>query len=65
VQSHQKEAATRAAKFLNYGLSTNKNMIRSKTTQGILESWINPDTMEVNHDWPSHRERVLRVVKVE
>ena len=65
VQSHQKEAASRSAKILNYGCSTDENVICSKTSQGILESLINPNTMEVIHHWPSHRERVLRLVKVE
>jgi hypothetical protein len=44
VQSHQKEAASRSAKFLNYGWSTNENVV-------ILESLINPNTMEVLHYW--------------
>jgi hypothetical protein len=65
VQSHQKEAAARSAKFLNYGWFTNENVICSKTTQGILESVVNPNTMEVIHYWPNHRERVRRLVKVE
>jgi len=65
VQSHQKEAASRSAKFVNYGWSTNENVICSKTTQGILESLINPNTMEVIHYWPSQRESVRRLVKVE
>ena len=64
VQSHQKEAAARSAKFQNYGWSTRENVICSKTTQGILESLINPNTMEVIHHWPGHRERLLRLVKV-
>jgi hypothetical protein len=64
VQSHQKEAAARSAKILNYGCSTDENVICSKTTQGILESLINPNTMEVIHYWPNHRERVRRLVTV-
>ena len=63
VQSHQKEAAARSAKFLNYGWFTNENVICSKTTQGILESVVNPNTMDVIHYWPSHRERVRRLVE--
>ena len=65
IQSHQKEAATRSAKILNYGCSTDENVICSKTTQGILESLNNPNTMEVIHHWPSHRKRLRRLVKVE
>jgi hypothetical protein len=65
VQSHQKEAAFRSAKILNYGCSTDENVICSKTTQGILESVVNPNTMEVIHYWPNYRERVRRLVKVE
>src|SRR5262249_10959287 len=60
VQSHEKEAAV-----LNFGWSTRENVICSKTTQGILESVINPNTMEVIHYWPNHRETVRRLVKVE
>jgi hypothetical protein len=48
-----------------HGRSTRENVICSTTTQGILESLINPNTMEVIHYWPSHRERVRRLVKVE
>ena len=65
VQSHQKEAAPRSAKILNYGCSTDENVICSKTTQGVLESVVNPNTKEVIHYWPSERERVRRLVKVE
>jgi hypothetical protein len=65
VQSHEKEAASRSAEFLNYGWTTRENVICSKTTQGVLESLINPSTMEVIHHWPSLRERVLRLVKAE
>ena len=63
-QSHRKEAAARSAEFVNYGWSANENVICSKTTQGFLESLINPDTMEVIHEWASHREKVRRLVKV-
>ena len=42
----------------------NENVICSKTTQGILESVVNPNTMEVIHHWPGLRERVRRLVKV-
>ena len=63
-QSHRKEAAARSAKFVNYGWSANENVICSKTTHGILESLINPNTMEVIHYWASQRERVRRLVKV-
>jgi hypothetical protein len=63
VQSHQKEAASRSAKFLDYGWSRRENVICSKTTKGILESVVNPNTMEVIHNWPSHR-GIRRLVKV-
>jgi hypothetical protein len=63
-QSHQKEVASRSAKFLNYRCSVSEYVICSKTTRGVLESLINPDTMEVIHDWASDRERVRRLVKV-
>ena len=63
-QSHRKEAAARSAEFVNYGWSANENVICSKTTHGILESLINPNTMEVIHYWASQRERARRLVKV-
>jgi hypothetical protein len=63
-QSHRKEVAGRSAEFVYYGWSANENVICSKTTQGILESLINPSTMEVIHYWASQGQRVLRLVKV-
>jgi hypothetical protein len=63
-QSHRKEAATRSAKFLNYRWSANEYVICSRTTHGILESLINPNTMEVIHHWASQRDRQRRLVKV-
>ena len=63
-QSHRKEAAARSAAFVTYGCSANENVICSKTTQGVLESLINPDTMEVIHYWASRRDRQRRLVKV-
>jgi len=51
AQSHQKEVADRSAKFLNYKSYINENVICSKTTKGMLESLINPNTMEVIHSW--------------
>jgi hypothetical protein len=64
-QSHRKEAAARSAQFVNFGWSAHENVICSKTTHGVLESLINPNTMEVIHYWASQRERVRRLVKVE
>jgi hypothetical protein len=63
-QSHRKEAASRSAEFVNYGWSANENVICSKTTHGILESLVNPNTMEVIHYWASQRERARRLVKI-
>jgi hypothetical protein len=51
AQSHQKEVADRSAKFLYYKSYINENVICSKTTKGMLESLINPNTMEVIHSW--------------
>lgn len=62
-QSHEREATARSAKFLNYGWRTDKNVICSKTTLGILESHLDSKTMEVDHYWTSYRENVPRVVK--
>jgi hypothetical protein len=63
-QSHRKEAATRSAEFVTYGWSATENVICSKTTHGVLESLINPSTMEVIHYWASQRDRQRRLVKV-
>jgi len=63
-QSHLKEAAARSAEFLNFGWSANENVICSRTTHGVLESLINPSTMEVIHYWASQRDRQRRLVKV-
>jgi hypothetical protein len=63
-QSHRKEAASRSAKFLTYRWSANEYVICSKTTHGVLESLINPSTMEVIHYWASQRDRQRRLVKV-
>jgi hypothetical protein len=63
-QSHRKEAAARSAEFVTYGWSATENVICSKTTRGILESLINPNTMEVIHYWASQRDRQRRLVKV-
>jgi hypothetical protein len=62
-QSHRKEAVGRSAEFVYYGWSANENVICSKTTHGILESVINPSTMEVIHYWAKQGQRVLRLVK--
>jgi hypothetical protein len=61
-QSHEREAATRSAKFLNYGWRTDKNVICSKATLGILETHLDPSKMQVDHHWTSYRENVPRVV---
>jgi hypothetical protein len=63
-QSHRKEAAARSAQFVNFGWSANENVICSKTTHGVLESLINPSTMEVIHQWASQRDRTRRLVRV-
>jgi hypothetical protein len=43
-QSHRKVASTRSAAFVSYGWSATENVICSKTTLGILESLINPNS---------------------
>jgi hypothetical protein len=63
-QSHRKEVAARSAEFVNFGWSANENAICSKTTHGVLESLINPSTMEVIHYWAKQGQRVLRLVKI-
>jgi hypothetical protein len=61
-QSHRNEAAGRSAQFVNFGCSANE--VCSKTTHGILESVINPSTMEVIHYWASQGQRARRLVRV-
>jgi hypothetical protein len=50
LRSHEAEAEKQGAE-LNYGWSTGDNAICSKTAKGILESNINPKTMQVRHFW--------------
>ncbi len=53
-QAHENEAADQGAEFLKYGWFSERNRIFSKTTNGILESRVNPETMQVIHFW-SHQ----------
>ncbi len=53
-QEHENEAADQGAEFLNHGWFSERNRIFSKTTNGILESRVNPKTMRVVHFW-SHK----------
>lgn len=52
--AHENEVADRGAEFVIYGWFSERNRIFSKTTNGILESLINPATMRVIHFW-SHK----------
>ncbi len=52
--AHENEAVDHGAEFLSYGWFSERNSIFSKTTNGILESRINPKTMRVVHFW-SHK----------
>jgi len=51
VAEHSAEARDKGAMITNMGWSQDEFGICSKTTKGILESQIDPDTEEVRHEW--------------
>jgi hypothetical protein len=51
LKAHDAEAAKYGAEFFNYGKYTDRNLILSKTSRGILESRIDPATTKVSHYW--------------
>jgi hypothetical protein len=55
-QSHGKQASTRSSAFVSYGWSATEDVICSKTTLGILQSLINPNSGE---DYASANGRFL------
>jgi len=57
AQAHDDKAAELGVEFTNWGWGTDENGIASKTTKGILSSSINPNTMEVDHQWTSFDEK--------
>jgi hypothetical protein len=59
-QAHEDEAARLGVEFTNFGWASDENGICSKTTKGILDSSINPNTMQVSHSWITYEERARR-----
>jgi hypothetical protein len=57
AQAHEDKAVELGVEFTNWGWGTDENGICSKTTKGILESNINPNTMHVSHRWVTYEER--------
>jgi hypothetical protein len=57
LRSHEAEADKQGAEFWNYGKGTAENEIYSKKSKGHLVSCINPNTMEVRHQWTTFDEK--------
>ena len=57
LRAQEAEAEKYGAEFYNYGWGTDTNCIESKTERGILESRIDPSTMEVSHCWILWKDR--------
>jgi hypothetical protein len=55
--AHDDKAVELGVEFTNWGWATDENGICSKTTKGILDSSINPNTMQVSHSWITYEER--------
>ena len=51
LDEHGREAEKQGAEFYNFGWVIDKHSIMSKTSLGYFDSEINPDTMEVRHQW--------------
>ena len=51
VVEHSAEARNKNAKITNLGWAQDDYGIASKTDKGILASTIDPDTLEVRHEW--------------
>ena len=60
LRAHKKEAGRLGVEFTNFGWASDENGICSKTTKGILDSSINPNTMQVSHSWITYEERARR-----
>lgn len=50
-KEHDREAARKRAEFFNQGWASGDYFIHSKTDKGKLYTEIDPDTLEVLHDW--------------
>ena len=48
---HEREARRRGAEFYNFGWAQTDYGIASKTSRGILDSEIDPETLTVQHFW--------------
>jgi len=59
LRAHEAEAESKGARFGNYGKCLDTNRIYSKTSEGCLESRIDPKTMTVSHAWFDYRGRPL------
>lgn len=51
VGSHMSEASRMNATITNLGWAQDEYGIASKTSKGLLESQIDPDTEKVSHRW--------------
>jgi hypothetical protein len=60
AQAHDDEAARLGVKFTNWGWVTVETGICSKTTKGILESSIDPNSLLVSHNWITYEEKARR-----
>ncbi len=59
LEEHGREAERQGAKFYDFGWVTNEHSIMSKTSRGYLDSEINPDTMEVTHQWTPYNDSAV------
>ena len=51
LTAHDKEAKRKKARFGNFGWAQTEWGIASKTSKGILDSEMDPDTLKVTHAW--------------
>ena len=51
LTAHEKEAKRKKATFGNFGWAMTETGIASKTSKGILDSEMDPDTLKVTHAW--------------
>lgn len=52
--AHQEEADSQKAEIHNFGWGQSDYGICSKTSNGYLDSEINPETLEITHEWSSY-----------
>jgi hypothetical protein len=48
---HEKEIKRKKAEIFNFGWGESDFGIASKTSKGILDSQIDPDTLKITHVW--------------